>query len=213
MSLFKDFSDFTFDKNIPISRKLSLSIVVFFLLVFIDNSIGFTFFYYNNNKIETLEKLNNMIESNKYNNDVVKYCTELQIDIINKTNLLQRIYNLSQQLANYLYPQENHQRSSFWFFISSAGIFAFAIVILFILKITGKNVSFDSVISKTLTLTIFGYSILVVCSYIPNILDRYWITNYFVNFIIQIFAIYLMVELPTKGSQAPTNKANNIKKK
>lgn len=201
MSLLKDFSDFTFDKNIPISRKLSLSIVAFFLLVFIDNSIGFTFFYYNNSKIETLERLNKMIESNKYDNEVVKYCTNLQIDIVKKTNLLQRFYNFSQKYANYLYPLENNQRSTFMLFLSSAGLYAIAILLLFILKIIGKNISFDNVISKTLTLSIFGYVLLVVCSNIPVFIHDLWFINYIFYLLIQLATIYVMIEMPIRNAK------------
>ena len=77
-------TDAVTDKSKRLSYRAALAIVIVTTLFTIDNVVGFSFHYRINNKLEQIEKVNLIIQSNNADSTAKRYAYYLRSQIINR---------------------------------------------------------------------------------------------------------------------------------
>jgi hypothetical protein len=102
MDLFKEIIKFFTDRDFSIRSKFVS--VIFFLVgvFFIDNLLGFSFFYVNQQKIDQLEKIENLKKIGNDNKPLVRLLEETESKIINRKTVIDDFLELfsKEQLDN-----------------------------------------------------------------------------------------------------------------
>lgn len=93
MNPFEKFIEYVLDEKKKISNRVALVIVIIISLFLIDNVLGFSYSYVNNNKIEQLSKLNAIINDTASDEVTVTISKELRNEIIHRKNYLERTQN------------------------------------------------------------------------------------------------------------------------
>ncbi|MEQ8547131.1 MAG: hypothetical protein RIC03_04440 [Cyclobacteriaceae bacterium] len=110
MDLFKEFIRLFTDQDYSIKSKLVFVIILLGGVFFIDNILGFSFFYVNQQRINQLEKIEQLKKSSKENKPLVKLLEETEEEIINRQTVIDAFLELFSK--NKLEPSNTHKISN-----------------------------------------------------------------------------------------------------
>ncbi|WP_339788788.1 hypothetical protein [uncultured Imperialibacter sp.] len=102
MDLFKEFIRFFTDRDYSITSKFVFVIILVAGVLIIDNLLGFSFFYVNQQKIDQLEKIEKLKKISKENKPLVQLLEETENQIINRKTVIEGFLELfsKEQLDN-----------------------------------------------------------------------------------------------------------------
>ncbi|MDY3362396.1 hypothetical protein PG623_00130 [Riemerella anatipestifer] len=196
------------DKTKKITHKTFLILTVIIGLIFLDNTLSFTFTFNNKNKLEQVEKLNSILKDSTLSKQEIAKLGLLRTNIIEhktwKDNIYEKLLSLdfkSTEDGNKpIVKNDKHKVSierNYWLhFISSSWIFTILMIIMpFIGLFSEKNGSISAFIVVILMIEplFFGMSWLFakLFSYIP-IIDNNPVWNYLLNTLLHLF-IFMII--------------------
>lgn len=94
MDFFREILRFFIAKEYSFASKFISLLVVLFAVLFIDNILGFSFYYANNQKINQLKTIGTLQKENTNNTEMSTMLSEIQDDIINRKNILEGFFEL-----------------------------------------------------------------------------------------------------------------------
>ena len=190
------------DGSHSLLKRIGVLISIGLLLAFIDNMIGFTYYYSISNKLSSVEKIESLIKQDSISPNLKKRLTQMEDQVINRQDLFSLLWSFKYSTIinpNSINNQINTNSSlnvlrerNLWLqLISSAGvIYSISIFIMFYFFVSGPR-SFDNFFSSiTLSFILFCFGLLLnfLLSSVPILLNSvFW--NYIVNFICQISLI------------------------
>ena len=209
MIFFDKLTDFVFDERKKISSKAAIIILALLGILLIDNIVGFSYSYLLDNKIEEVQKLNDIITNKSSDNFTINQAIKLRVEILNRKNVIEKINNYLVNVSNnesftktkIEKAQElnidKNAPNQFWFHFTSGGIYYFLAIIMFplMLFVEKSSTLIQRITMSILLIAMFsgiGLFFFWLCSLIPIILQDTWILNYAINIIIQGLFIYLI---------------------
>ena len=229
MEWFKSLFEYFTDSSKAPSKRVSIIIVILILALLVDNHIGFTYYYNEKSKLETVAKMNQILEDSTLSIEEANLIKASRYSVIKRKNLLDKgVSNLKNFIESFRksnsstitqnnttndttinkYSDKNIEkksyRSNIVFFLSSSGLTVMlgfiTIYVIFFMN------QYTTVSQKISFAGIIGFiiSLLSVSSYfllglIPQLLKNSYLLNYIVNIAVQIIVI-LLVFYMTKGT-------------
>jgi hypothetical protein len=217
--IFKHLIDLIKDKTTSWGFKTALFISVISILFLGDYYLGFSYNYYLNNKIEQLEKINNLkinyeadsltvvslskmeqrvFEKKHYSDRIAQLFIKDSIDSIDSKNTDIIINNENQTTDNHLYIKEKPIRSLFWMTLSSNYLFAIILPFLIFLPLYSKDGRKTSAIAGWFASIIMIGIVAAVSTWISYQIPLIWdkpIWNYSLNFLIHSIFWFIIFKL------------------
>lgn len=94
MELFKEVLKLFVGKEYSLTSKFLGILTIGFLLFFIDNLLGFTFFYSTNQKIDQIEKIESIKIKSSQNLELIEELNNIETKILNRKNILGNFIDL-----------------------------------------------------------------------------------------------------------------------
>lgn len=188
--IFEIIVSFVYEKSIRFYHKILIIITVIFLVAMVDNTLGFSYYYYNKNKLELIKNINDILKDNVLNDKQKKDLINLNNEILNKEPLMSSVYNYIRVTIRDNNFFGNSYEKNYWYtYISSSWIYIISYIIYlfsgFFKKIKDHFLNcFFGLISFFVVTGV--YSILLY--YIPNIYNKPTI-----NYIIYMFSPIIIV--------------------
>jgi hypothetical protein len=213
MNFIDSITNFLLNKNNRLSTKAIFIIFIIISFFFIDNYIGFSYYFNNQKKIEQIIELDKIISDSTVDKSTILFAKQLRTDVIKRENLINNIYlsfrndnlinpikqtkNVTKVIAKNNSPNISSIKNIFWFYLSSSGIFyLFGILMFFFLILVDFKTSLIQRLGTgflfLISFSILGLFITWLMSFIPQILNHDWIFNYLLNMLIQLSIIYLL---------------------
>ncbi len=194
---------FLTDKSHKLSAKALVIIGVFLLMLFIDNTFGFTFFYQNEKKLAQIEQINRILSGKEEVDSATKsYLLKLKDEVVKRESLRDKVVkHLTNLNFNTIYINDNVKQSEihvskFWHYVSSSWIFVIMMIAMPFAAIADKKHSLGYnlfiLFLVELLLFLFGLGLSKLTSYIPIFFaDRIWI-----NYIVNVLCVTVIIALP-----------------
>ncbi len=221
--IYKLFEDFILDKSKSLGQRFGLFILIISGLLLADRVTNFTYDIHVNNKINAIEKINQL--KNEYKEDSLlmiqlnylekeykcrkhyyDYTKDCYLWILNfSTNLFKQDNKISIK-RNDTYKDiknTNHIRSDFWMFISSNFFFLLFGLFVIITPIFGKTTNTKETILGFLLILIILICIMLFANWTANLIPTLFdnpIWNYILNFIIQSIIVFLITIVIIKST-------------
>lgn len=211
MNPFEKFIEYVLDEKKKISNRVALVIIIIISLFLIDNVLGFSYSYVNNNKIEQLSKLNSIINDAASDEVTIKISKELRNEIIYRKNYLQKFENsissISDSYINSRPEDYGNKPTGFdpnlnkpnkgWFYVTAGGIyFIIAILIIPIIIFSDKSSTIiQRIVMALLLFSMFagiGVFFTWIFGFIPQLIENEWLYNYILNGFLQFGIIFCM---------------------
>ena len=201
MEFLNSIFNFFTDKTKKFTHKTLLVFASIFGLIFIDNILGFTFFYNNEKKLEQIELTNKILTDSTLNNNEKQKLIKLRTNLIEHTNIKEISWSYlskiefkndekltktsSKKVEEKIKTQNQIQeRNYFWHFVSSGWFFLIIMVLLPIVGITNsKDSATVNFITTIVVIPIFlgiSWVFAKIFSFIPIIYSNP-INNYLLN--------------------------------
>lgn len=94
MDFLREIFKFFIAKEYSFTSKFISVVVVVFIVFFIDNLLGFSFYYANNQKINQLKTIESLQKDSQDNAKLLKMLSETKEDIINRKNIIEGFLDL-----------------------------------------------------------------------------------------------------------------------
>lgn len=202
-------SEFITNPAIKVSRKVGTLISVFFLILIIDNVMGFTFYYNNHKKLEELTLIDNLKNSKVLSNVSLYQIEKMESEINTRKNIPGYLYDLAisikdtefnvkkylpkdeapSEKVNY-HPTENPPRNNLILYLCSSWIFIMSSFIILVETIKKILKSKDvGLMFKDFVSAVFVIGMIILISLIPYyllgkipIIGKNWSWNYVLIF-------------------------------
>jgi hypothetical protein len=208
MSYLDQITEFLFNENRRLSSKAAVVLFIIIGIFFIDNMLGFTFYYNSDKKIEEINKLNYIIKDSTVDQYTKSYAIALRSTIIDRKNVLIKTLSFfqdilpkssvkvqSDKIVNTEYRIVTISRNNFWFHLTSGGVFyIFALLMIPGILFTDKKTSFSQKIATIILASILLWGIGLffywIFNFIPLISKSTLLWNYLLNVVLQFTIIY-----------------------
>lgn len=195
------------DRTRRLSSKAIISIIVFVLIILIDNTLSFSYYYNTEKKIEQVSNINKILGDTTLSKPAKKELLKLREDIINRKTWKDKTWDL---VSNMNFTKDNNsivnqtseqteekvdERSYLWHFISSSWLILILLVAFPFIGIFDKKTPLGQAIGILLILepTLYGLAWILakIFSFIPIIFNNPTF-NYILNAIlcVGIFALF-----------------------
>lgn len=212
MEFFNSIFHFLTDKTKGLSYKALLTILVITLIVLIDNTLSFSYYYNTENKIAQISNLNKILTDSTLNKSEKNELLKLRKQIIDRKTWKDKAWNLlskmefnkndivtTEKTPEYIEKNKieeiNIERSYFWHFISSSWLILILIIIFPIVGLLDRSSSLTQTIGILLLLEPILYGVAwffaKIFSFIPTIFGNP-IYNYVLNGIL-CFGVFALI--------------------
>lgn len=191
MNVFDSIAEFATSKSLKLSHKVSISLVIIFMALVIDNILGFSYHFSESRKIEIVSEIEQLKQGVDKNSITFFELEKLEAQILKRKNL--RDYLSSPFLKSddtYSYININtaatsaNAMSSLWFFVTTQFLFILAIILIAVgILTTGEAmiVKIASIIMISLALGMSAILVSKFCFYIlPNPITEGFSLNYLI---------------------------------
>ena len=194
------------DKTRRLSSKAITTIIVISLIVFIDNTLSFSYYYNTENKIEQISSVNKTLNESTLSETEKKKLLKLRKDIIDRKTWKDKTWDFVSSMDfgnnNNLIKNETEEkieeqidkRSYLWHFISSSWLILILMIAFPFVGIFDNNTPFGQAIGILLILEPFLYGIAWILaklfSFIPIIFNNPTL-SYILNAIL-CFAVFAL---------------------
>lgn len=207
------------DTKKKLSHRFIGGLLIFMLILLLDNTFGISFHYRVTSRLEELEKAEAILHNPLSDSIAREYASAIKDEIINRKSLIDRSYSLLdsfflKNIQNNIAPANANTKESiknkFWYYSSSCGLLVLIGFILFWISIFSKNPdgTFDSLwvrigIGSILFVAVAGIAggfLLFLASYLPAAPVKP-IFTYIINIGLQLSSIlsfYLGVQTSKK---------------
>jgi len=192
------------DKSVSLKIKILRVILVFVILLAVNDYLGFTYYYNLGQKINLIEKIEKTKSSKELNPDHKKILIELEAEIINRKNVFTQCYDYLSHLLfseKQIKQEAQKERSLLVHILSSSIIW----IVLFLFFFVAILVDKDENDSETIWGIVIGLILLVFLAFIFQLALGFLpiifgnpTYNYFLNAIIQIGFVILIIWLFNK---------------
>jgi len=202
-SLFKFFTD----KSQRLSRKALLIIGGIMLLILIDNTLSFSYYYNTEKRLEQIKEINEILNDSTLSNDETTILKKLRSDLIIRKTWKDHTYRIisqiefksdSSEITDNKENDKQNERSYFWHFLSSGWVFIFIMIVMPFIGLADKKTSLGTTIGILLVIEplflVMAWGFAKAFSYIP-ILFGNPIVNYFLNVILSFILIYILTKV------------------
>lgn len=204
-------TEFLFDENRRLSSKAALVVFVVIAVIFIDNILGFSYYYNIEKKVEQVQKLNSLIKDPTTDSTTKSFAIVLRSEILERENMINHVVlffrNMKWSQSKDIQTNKNKttqaiintvEKNSFWFHLSAGGLYyLLSLLMIPIMVFTDKNTSLPQRIATgILAGAVFfslGWLFYWLCTFIPQISSVTWFWNYTINFILQLFILGLLI--------------------
>lgn len=87
--IFKGIINYFVDKTRPVTPKITWGIFIILFLLLADNTIGFSFYYINNQKLEHIKKIEDIKQLCKLDTSLYHYVNDLEQEVLYRKNVFQ----------------------------------------------------------------------------------------------------------------------------
>lgn len=195
------------DKTKKLSHKTIMIFFSLILLIFLDNTFSFSYYYNNASKVEQIEKLNNIVLDSTLTVSEIKQLKILRHNIIKHNTWKDQIYNKiisfdfrvndNNKIIVKNDKRNNIKERNYWIhFISSSWFFCIMMLIIPIAAIFDKKNSSLSLIFAIIfifepLLYLFSWFFAKLFSFIP-IIDNTPYYNYAINGLLHIIILLIL---------------------
>lgn len=184
------------------TKKLYFALALLIVALFADFIFGFSYHYYNQNKLDTISKIESLKSDYNENDELVKELNKMESETLYKDHFYTRIYKFYSGLFTVSdQVQDEPQINSFiddrnkWFNLISGNIFWLLVLIIlpFVPFSVNKGDRLQTslgVVSGILILLVVVWITSSVLGLIPTLIYP-WV-NYLLNFLTQAFIVYLI---------------------
>lgn len=215
MGAFDTVFSYITDKERRLSTKTYVSIICIFLILALDNIVGFSYHYSMDRKLNEVKIVGEILKDSTLDQSVKKDLIKTRTELLRKRYFYGYISeSFSSIFSNNSVkktPEEAQvQRSNFWFLISTSGIYLLCYFILIIIFpfMDDKN-SFGQKIAIEIVIAIFGFVHISLFYWlmglIPKLSDT-WTWNYILNGSIQIAFTIILSLLVNKETKKKSKK-------
>ena len=219
MDLLNSIFNFFTDKSQKLSRKALLIMGGVILLILIDNTLSFSYYYNTEKRIEQIQGINEIVKDTTLSSEEKNKLKKLRTELIIRKTWKNQTYELlseiefksdSEEITENSDIQVQSERSYFWHFVSSGWIFLLVMIVMPFVGLADKNTSIGTVIGILIVIEplFFGLAWLFakVFSFIP-ILSGNPIVNYILNVILSFVILFLLTKL--SGNKKKKTTGNN----
>lgn len=192
-TMFKEITDFILKDNYAIHNKVVLFFVAFSILIFVNHFFGFTYFYFNDHKIEQIKSLNEIVNDTAFSKEVRDFALEKQNSLIVKNNHFDYIDNFVDQFFKQIEPENFKIYNKTLLLLSTGGLFIIFAFISAVIPFFIPKVSMSKILYRIMILFAFSFFLWMLLLKIPILMTGKFIWNYVINFLIQFFLFYLMI--------------------
>ena len=209
MELLNSVFNFFTDKSQRLSRKAIFIIGGIILLIVIDNTLSFSYYYNTEKRIEHIQGINKIVNDTTLSKQEIAELKKLRKTLISRTTWKDETYRMISEIEFKSEPNEIaevpkeiiHERSYFWHFVSSGWIFLFAMIIMPFVGLADKKTPLGTTFGILLVIIPMFYGIAwlfaKVFSFIPVLFGNP-ILNYILNGILSFLILFLFTKLSSK---------------
>ncbi len=220
MSAFDTVFSYITDKERRLSTKTYVSIICIFLILIVDNIVGFSYHYSMDRKLNEVKIVGEILKDSTLDQSVKKDLIKTRTELLHKKYFYGYISDsfsaiFSNNSVKKTPEEVQAQRSNFWFLISTSGIYSLCYFILIIIFpfMDDKN-SFGQKIAIEIIIAICGFVHISLFYWlmglIPKLSDT-WTWNYILNGSIQIAFTVTMSLLVNKEAKKKLKKSKSKK--
>jgi len=205
LELLNSIFHFFTDKTKGLSHKAILILTSIILVVIIDNTLSFSYYYNTQNKIEQINGLNKILSDSTLSKLEKEKLKSLRNNLIVRSTWKDKTWKLISEIEFKNEKNENSEkpikkepeikRSYFWHFVSSGWIFILIALIMPFIGLRDKNTSLASAIGiLLLIIPIFlgiAWVYAKVFSFIPIIFGNP-IYNYILNAVVSFLSLMIL---------------------
>jgi hypothetical protein len=192
--------EFITDRSKRLSARATIVVLSVVLILLLDNMLGFSYYYRKQKQLDILEKATVLLKDSTITGDVRNRLVQLQIQSLNKNNVIENLGIFIRQLFISSKKGNNSldtksTRNNFWFLFSASGIYILLTVILIpLVLIARKKTPFFRILAMCfifLFIMIFTiwFNYWLMDKIFPDKLFGNWLWNYIANFLMQIALI------------------------
>lgn len=215
MNYIENILGFITDNSKRLSTRAIIIILSFLAILFIDNVLGFSYYYNKQRQLGQLQSISILLKDTTLSPEIRTDLINLQNETLERKSIVDRtllfIKHFSWSKSNSEELKTNNERSDLWLLISSSGFYILIFILMVpILLIVDKKTPFLKIIATIIMLFII-FGILSVFNYwlfdllLPDKIFGSWNWNYFFNVVLQIGFSGLAVLL-SKLYKKATNK-------
>jgi len=204
--MINEFVKFFTNSTHSYSSRLIGFIIVLSLLFFIDNMLGFSYYYNINQKINQIERIENIKKHINEDSELLKNLKSIERDVIRRENVLSKFTNLFTKES--LNGQNNNiYRSRILHTISSSFLFILLLILVpFFLFYQEKRINSNFVLATIFSTITFAFLIWLfqhLLGFIPVIWGNP-IYNYILNAIVNVIVFAILYVYVVKGKSKYT---------
>jgi len=215
--ILKIIRDFILDKSRSIGQRAGLSIIIIIVLFSVDRVLNFTYDIHINNKLNAIEKINNLKKEYKNDSLYTIQLSKLETEYKDRKHYYDYYHDNLFRFLNFsksLFKSDNKEiikeeikkvntirkspiRSNFWMFMSS-NFFLIIITLIF-----GKSTNTKESILGLFLILIILFCIMAFANWTANLIPLLLnnpIWNYILNFLIQTTLIILTTRIIIKST-------------
>lgn len=187
------------DRSKKLSIRTAIFVVVLVLTYLIDNSTGFSYYYFNSRKIEQIKGISILLNDTSLDDSTRNYLLELRKETFNRnthmSDLLMYLKKITTKNNSNINIRNGVKlRSEFWFLMSTSGLYILIALFVPLLLILDKDNPLFKRILIILSLEMFLFLYILVFYWVlnflfPNQIWGNWVWNYIINAILQIVTI------------------------
>lgn len=198
MSWYENIFEFITDRSKRLSARATIIVLTICCLIFIDNIIGFSYYYNRQRQLDQLQSISVLMKDSTLSRMTHENLIKLEQQTFERQNIIElsskffkNIFSSSTK-REIVENKEKFTRNNFWFLISTSGLYIIVtIFVVPVLLITDKKTPFLKLIATLLIFMVVmffssWFNFWLLDKLIPNKLFGSWIWNYILNFIIQI---------------------------
>lgn len=201
------------NKRISVPRKISITILIILLILFVDNIVGFSYLYVNSQELDYLLKIEKTKVAFKQDTITCKLLDEMKYDFINRKTVVEQFLELfdnqstlkvktSHNNMQQEIDSQNIQRNQILHTVSSSLFWIIWLIIFLFMLVISPFAPPENKWGLILGMVIgiSGMSILIwvtqwLFGLLPIFFNRPWI-NYTLQFILNLIPIFIL----TRGS-------------
>ena len=209
MELLNSIFHFFTDKTKGLSHKAALVILSIAILIILDNTLSFSYFFNTQNKIEQVSILNQVLSDSTLTVEEIEELKNIRKDIVFRSTWKDKTWDLVSKIEfNSIQKDSTDQvsitiaseRSYFWHFLSSGWIFILVMIVMPFVALSDKKTSISSIVAIIFLaepmLLLMAWIFAKLFSFIPLLLgDPFY--NYIINFFLSN-VIILIISLMNK---------------
>lgn len=218
MELLNSIFNFFTDKSQNLSRKALLIIGGIALLIIIDNTLSFSYYYNTEKRIEQIQGINKIINDTTITKAERLKLKNLRSELIIRNTWKDKTYKLLSEIdfqseseteEIIATPSEEPEvnRSYLWHFISSGWVFIFVMIFIPFVGLADKKTSIGNTLGILLFIEPLFLGLAWVFakgfSFIPVIYGNP-IYNYILNFVLSFGVLFLMTKLGSNKTKKTT---------